>query len=290
MSAAVEFAREQRPVGRVRRGRRRLGDRHRQGGRPAAHQPRRAARLRQRPGRRGRAPQHPLAPLVAVPTTTGTGSESTTDLRARRARAEGEDRDQPPAAAPDARGRRPGADADPAGRASRRRAGWTSSATPWRAGPPGRSLLRPQAARAAGALLRREPDRRHVGGEGDDACWPASFRRAVAHGDDREAREQMALAATFAGHGLRQRRRAHPARQRLPDRRPGRATSTPTGYPADEPMVPHGMAVALTAPEAFRFTFDAAPERHLRAAELLAPGARPARRRPRLAARTCSPT
>ena len=42
-----------------------------------------------------------------------------------------------------------------------------------------------------------------------------------AHGDDVAAREQMALAATFAGHGLRQRRRAHPARQRLPDRRAG---------------------------------------------------------------------
>ena len=37
-------------------------------------------------------------------------------------------------------------------------------------------------------------------------------------------------------------------------------------------MVPHGMAVSLTAPEAFRWTFEASPERHLRAAELLAPG------------------
>jgi alcohol dehydrogenase class IV len=33
------------------------------------------------------------------------------------------------------------------------------------------------------------------------------------------------------------------------------------------------MAVALTAPEAFRFTYDAAPDRHLRAARLLDPAA-----------------
>jgi alcohol dehydrogenase class IV len=36
-------------------------------------------------------------------------------------------------------------------------------------------------------------------------------------------------------------------------------------------MVPHGMAVALTAPEAFRFTYEAGPERHVRAAALLDP-------------------
>ena len=35
--------------------------------------------------------------------------------------------------------------------------------------------------------------------------------------------------------------------------------------------MPHGIAVAMTAPEAFRFTFSADPGRHLRAAELLAP-------------------
>ena len=40
----------------------------------------------------------------------------------------------------------------------------------------------------------------------------------------------------------------------------------PEGYPQDEPIVPHGMAVSLTAPEAFRFTFEASPDRHVRAA------------------------
>jgi alcohol dehydrogenase class IV len=38
-------------------------------------------------------------------------------------------------------------------------------------------------------------------------------------------------------------------------------------------MVPHGMSVALTAPPAFRFTFRASPDRHIRAARLLAPSA-----------------
>jgi len=36
-------------------------------------------------------------------------------------------------------------------------------------------------------------------------------------------------------------------------------------------MVPHGMSVSLTAPEAFRFSFPSAPDRHLRAAAMLAP-------------------
>jgi alcohol dehydrogenase class IV len=81
----------------------------------------------------------------------------------------------------------------------------------------------------------------------------------------------MALAATFAGLGFGNagvhipHANAYPIAGRVKD-------FHPADYPEDEPMVPHGMAVALTAPEAFRFTFDAAPDRHVRAAELLAPG------------------
>ena len=73
----------------------------------------------------------------------------------------------------------------------------------------------------------------------------------------------MAMAATFAGMGFGNagvhipHANAYPIAGRVKDFRP-------EDYPADEPMVPHGMSVALTAPEAFRFTFQASPERHLR--------------------------
>jgi hydroxyacid-oxoacid transhydrogenase len=81
----------------------------------------------------------------------------------------------------------------------------------------------------------------------------------------------MAMAATFAGMGFGNagvhipHANAYPIAGRVKEYHP-------PGYPGDEPIVPHGMSVSLTAPEAFRFTFSAAPERHLRAADLLAPG------------------
>jgi alcohol dehydrogenase class IV len=97
-----------------------------------------------------------------------------------------------------------------------------------------------------------------------------SFRKAVHSADDLEARGQMALAATMAGLGFGNasvhipHANAYPIAGRVRDYRP-------RDYPRDEPIVPHGMAVSLTAPEAFRFTFEARPERHVRAAQLLAP-------------------
>jgi alcohol dehydrogenase class IV len=98
-----------------------------------------------------------------------------------------------------------------------------------------------------------------------------SFRAAVHDGaNDLAARSDMMLAATFAGMGIGNsgvhipHANAYPIAGMVKDFRPG-------GYPADEPIVPHGMSVSLTAPQAFRFTFDSAPERHLTAARLLDP-------------------
>jgi alcohol dehydrogenase class IV len=102
------------------------------------------------------------------------------------------------------------------------------------------------------------------------ALMATSFRRAVHDGEDRDARGAMALAATFAGLGFGNagvhipHANAYPIAGQVRDFRPA-------GYPSEAALVPHGMAVSLTAPEAFRFTFTAAPDRHLRAAQLLQP-------------------
>ncbi|MEE6179789.1 hydroxyacid-oxoacid transhydrogenase [Mycobacterium sp. 050134] len=94
------------------------------------------------------------------------------------------------------------------------------------------------------------------------------FERAVRDASDREAREQMMWAATLAGiafgnagvhapHGM-----AYAVAGLVRDFRP-------SGYPADEPLVPHGMAVIVNAPAAFRYTAEVSPERHLEGARLL---------------------
>jgi alcohol dehydrogenase class IV len=99
-----------------------------------------------------------------------------------------------------------------------------------------------------------------------------SFRAVVLDGSDVSARTRVAMAATFAGLGFGNagvhipHANAYPIAGQVRD-------FLPKDYDADHAMVPHGMAVALTAPASFGFTFEAAPERHVRAAELLSLGA-----------------
>ncbi|WP_262698783.1 MULTISPECIES: hydroxyacid-oxoacid transhydrogenase [Streptomyces] len=218
---------------------------------------------------RARTPENPLKPLVAVPTTTGTGSESTTicvldvlELKVKTGISHARLRPTLAVIDPDLTFTLP--------------AGVTAAS--------GMDILchalESYTARPYDTYPRKHPEQRvpYCGANPISDAWSEralhllarSFRAAVRDGDDPEARSEMALAATFAGLGFGNagvhipHANAYPIAGRVKDFRPA-------GYPAHEPMVPHGMAVSLTAPEAFRFTFLAQPERHLRAAELLAP-------------------
>jgi hydroxyacid-oxoacid transhydrogenase len=217
----------------------------------------------------GRNPEKALKPLVAVPTTTGTGAESTTicvlDVLAQHVKTGiSHPRLRPTLAV-----------VDPALTLTQP-AGVTAAA--------GMDILchalESYTARPYGSYDKKQPDQRvpYCGANPISDMWSekamsllaVAFRRAVHDGDDTEARHEMAMAATFAGLGFGNagvhipHANAYPIAGRVRDFRPD-------GYPGEEAMVPHGMAVSLTAPEAFRWTFEASPERHLRAADLLAP-------------------
>ena len=94
------------------------------------------------------------------------------------------------------------------------------------------------------------------------------LRRAVQDADDVEARGAMMLAASMAGVGFGSAGVHIPHACAYPIA--GLKHSyRPPGYPDDHPFVPHGHSVIVTSPAAFRFTYEADPERHHRAAELL---------------------
>jgi hydroxyacid-oxoacid transhydrogenase len=220
---------------------------------------------------KAQAPSQPLLPLVAVPTTTGTGSESTTicvlDVLALHVKTG----ISHPALRPRL------AVVDP--QLTLTQPAMVTAAS-------GMDILchalESYTARWYADFDAKTPEQRvpYCGANPVADMWSeraltllaGAFRTAVRDGADTAAREQMALAATFAGLGFGNagvhvpHANAYPIAGRVRDYRP-------EGYPADEPIVPHGMAVSLTAPEAFRFTFEADPERHLRAARLLEPDA-----------------
>lgn len=94
------------------------------------------------------------------------------------------------------------------------------------------------------------------------------LRRAVDDGEDMEARGNMMLAASIAGIGFGSAGTAIPHACAYPIASLKHAFRSP-GYP-DEPFVPHGFAVIVTAPAAFRFTYPADQKKHRQAAEFLA--------------------
>ena len=217
----------------------------------------------------GRKPPSPLKPHLAIPTTSGTGSEATTvavlDI-------------------PDQK---------------------VKSGISHRYLRPTQGIVDPELVRtlpaqvtsstgldvvchAAESFLSRPYDQRERPATPDDRppyqgsnpvadVWSAKaleyggrfLRRAVEDPDDLEARGAMMLGASMAGVGFGSagvhipHACAYPIASLKHEYRP-------PGYPDDHPFVPHGHSVIVTAPAAFRFTYEAMPERHHQVAALLA--------------------
>lgn len=216
----------------------------------------------------GRKPASPLLPLIAIPTTSGSGSEATTvavlDIPELKVKTGISHRYMRPTLAivdPELARTTPGA--------------VTASA--------GLDVV----CHAAESYISRPYDRRnrpanpgerppYQGSNPVADIWSmkalefggAYLARAVRDGDDLEARGTMMLGATMAGIGF------GTAGVHIPH-----ACAYPIaglkhlyvaqGYATNHAFVPHGFSVIVTAPASFRFTYDAAPEKHIKATELL---------------------
>jgi hydroxyacid-oxoacid transhydrogenase len=216
----------------------------------------------------GRKPPTPLRPHLAIPTTSGTGSEATTvavlDIPHLKLKSGISHRYMRPTQAI----------VDPE---------LTRTLGPEVTSSAGLDVV----CHAAESFISRPFDARPAPQSPDDRppyqgsnpiadVWSAQalafggryLRRAVADPDDVEARGRMMLAATMAGVGFGSAGVHIPHACAYPIAGL-KHVYEPPGYPTDHPFVPHGHSVIVTAPAAFRFTYDADPERHHRAAELL---------------------
>lgn len=210
----------------------------------------------------------PLRPLVAVPTTAGTGSETTGvaifDDRERRAKTGIAHRYLKPTLGivdSDNTRTQPRAVAASAGLDVLSHALESYTALPYDRRPmPARPLERPA----------------YQGSNPVSDVWAlraleliAEFLpRAVADPSDDEARSQMLLAAAMAGIGFGNAGVHLPHGMSYPVAGMVRSYRPP-GYEVDHPLVPHGISVILNAPAVARFTCQADPTRHLRAAAAL---------------------
>ena len=209
----------------------------------------------------------PLKPLVAIPTTAGTGSETTAvaimDMLALKVKTGISHRYLRPTMAI----------IDPLN---------TVTLPPMATAYPGFDVLthalESYTSRPYDARPKHTPEERpvYVGSNPISDLWCEKaleylgryLRRAVLNGMDVEARTYMALAATYAGIGFGNAGVHVPHSIAYPIAGLVKNFSPPD-YPKEEPMIPHGLSVIVTAPATFRWTYPVSPERHLRAAQLL---------------------
>jgi hydroxyacid-oxoacid transhydrogenase len=217
---------------------------------------------------RGLPPPGPLKPLVAIPTTAGTGSETTgvaifdyTKLHAKTGVAHRRLKPTLGILDPENTRTMPAEVAASSGLDVLCHAVESYTAIPYTTRPrPDRPVLRPA----------------YQGSNPISDVWSLEALRLTAEylprafddPSDDEARAKMLLAASYAGvgfgnagvhlpHGM-----SYPVSGMVRDYRP-------PGYTVDHPLVPHGVSVILNAPAVFRYTAQACPERHLRAAAIL---------------------
>jgi hydroxyacid-oxoacid transhydrogenase len=216
----------------------------------------------------GRKPPTPLKPHLAIPTTSGTGAEATTvavlDIPEQKVKTGISHRYLRPAQAI----------VDPE---------LARTMPPEVVASTGLDVV----CHAAESFLARPYDQRPRPETPDDRppyqgsnpvadVWSAKaleyggryLRRAVADPDDLEARGMMMLAASMAGVGFGSAGVHIPHACAYPIAGL-KHVYRPAGYPDDHPFVPHGHSVIVTAPAAFRFTYESMPDRHRHVAALL---------------------
>jgi hydroxyacid-oxoacid transhydrogenase len=217
----------------------------------------------------GRKPPSPLKPHLAIPTTSGTGSEATTvavlDIPDMKVKTGISHRYMRPSQAI----------VDP--ELTRTLPSEVTSST-------GLDVV----CHAAESFISKPFDQRPAPETPDDRppyqgsnpiadVWSAKaleyggkyLRRAVDDPDDVEARGYMMLGATMAGVGFGSAGCHIPHSIAYPVAGL-KHEYQPSGYPSDHKFVPHGHSVIVSAPAAFRFTYEAMPDRHHQVAELLA--------------------
>ncbi|RLT51289.1 MAG: iron-containing alcohol dehydrogenase [Chloroflexi bacterium] len=217
---------------------------------------------------RGEPVPGPLQPLIAVPTTAGTGSETTgvaifdfTEMHAKTGIAHRALRPNLGILDPDNTRTLPKLVAASSGLDVLSHALESLTALPYNQ-------------RAAPAAPELRPAYQGANPISDIWCGKAiqmvaaNIVRAIQDPDDGEARSQMLLAAAYAGIGFGNAGVHLPHGMSYPVSGMVRAYN-PAGYPADHPIIPHGMSVILNAPAVFRFTAPANPQRHLLGAQLM---------------------
>ncbi|HET9177676.1 MAG TPA: hydroxyacid-oxoacid transhydrogenase [Terriglobia bacterium] len=217
---------------------------------------------------RGQPVPGPLKPLIAIPTTAGTGSETTgvaiCDLESLHAKTGIAHRRLKPTIGlvdPENTRTLPPEVAASSGLDVLSHAIESFTALPYLERPrPDRPIMRPayQGSNPISDVWSLEALR----------LVAAYLKRAVADPGDDEAQASMLLASSYAGIGFGNAGVHLPHGMSYPVSGLVR-NFRPRGYSVDHPMVPHGISVILNAPAVYRFTAQACPERHMKAAEIL---------------------